>query len=74
MSEKSKLLATCDTTSNTATCDTTLNTVYKLALLAVAVEEDKSEEVDICLSFTGNHILEASQLTSNMSFLHFLYL
>ncbi len=36
------------------------NTVQELASLAVAVDEDESEEVDICLSSTDDHAVEVS--------------
>ena len=72
-SGKDKLWATHSTTSNTATCGTTPDTVHELALLAVAADEDESEEVDICLSSICDHVLEASQLTSNKTLLHSLY-
>ena len=49
------------------------NTVQELALLAVAVDEGESEEVDICLSSTDDHAVEASQLASDEALLHSLY-
>ncbi len=41
-------------------CDTLSNTIQELTLLAVTVDEDKSEKVDICLSSTDDHTVEAS--------------
>ena len=70
---KSKLWATCDTISNTAIRSTTPDTLHELASFVVAVEEDESEKVDICLSSTSDYVLEASQLTSNKILLHSLY-
>ena len=49
------------------------NTIQKLASLAVAVDEDESEEVDICLSSTDDHAVEASQLASDEALLYSLY-
>ena len=72
-SDKGKLWTTRGTTSNTAICNITPNTVHELALLAVAVEDNESEKVVIYLSSTSDHVLEASQLTSNKTFLHLLY-
>ena len=72
-SKKDKLWATYNITSNTATRGTTPNMVYELASLAVAIEKDKSEEVDICLSSTSDHVSKASQLTFNKTLFHPLY-
>lgn len=50
-SDKSKLWPARDTLSNT---------IQELILLAVTVDEDESEKVDICLSSTNDHTVEAS--------------
>ena len=49
------------------------NTIQERASLALAVDEDESEEVDICLSCTDDHAVEASQLASDEALLYFLY-
>ena len=63
-SDKGKLWAARSTSSNT---------VQELASLAIAVDEDEPEEVDICLSSTHDHIVEASQLASDEAILHSSY-
>ncbi len=49
------------------------NTVEELASLAIAVDEDELEEVDIFLSSNNDHVVEASQLASDEAFLYFSY-
>ncbi len=63
-SDKGKLWAAHGTPSNT---------IQELASLAVAVDEDKSEKVDICLGSTDDNAVDASQLASDEALLHFLY-
>ena len=46
------------------------NTIQELASFTIAVDNNKSEEVEICLSCTDNHAIKASQLTSNEERLH----
>ena len=46
------------------------NTVQVLASFTIAVDKDKLEEAEICLSCTDNHAIKASQLTSNEARLH----
>lgn len=62
-SDKGKLWAARGTPSNT---------IQELASLAIVVDEDESEEVDICLSFTDDHAVEASRLASDEALLHSL--
>ena len=49
------------------------NTVQKLAWLAVAVDEEESEEIDICSFLIDDHDVETSELASDEAFLHTLY-
>ncbi len=49
------------------------HTILELASLAVAVNEDESEEVDICLSSNDDYAVEASQLASDEALLYSLY-
>lgn len=42
-------------------------------MLAVAVDKDESGDVDICLSSSDDHAVEASQLAFNEALLHSLY-
>ncbi len=64
VSDKGKLWAARGTPSNT---------IQELASLAVAVDEDELDEVDICLGFTGDHAIDTSQLASDEALLHSLY-
>lgn len=45
-----------------AACGTLSYTIQELASLALAVDEDESEEVDICLRSTDDHAVEALKL------------
>lgn len=45
--------------------DRSFNTIQKQALLIIAVDKNKLEEVEICLSNTNNHAIETLQLISN---------
>lgn len=63
-SDKGKLLATRGTPPNT---------IQELASLAVAVDEDESEETEICLSSTHYRELEAANLASDEKLLHSAY-
>lgn len=49
------------------------NNVQELASLALAVDEDESDEVDICLGSPDYHAVAASQLASDEAFLHSLH-
>ena len=63
-SDKSRLWATRNASSSA---------VQELASLAIAVDEEKSEEVDICSFLTDDHVGETSELASDEALLHSLY-
>ncbi len=52
---------------------TLFNTIQELLSFAVTVDEDESEQVNICQSYIENNTVEVSQLASDEALLYFSY-